>query len=131
MAHVCVCATCAWSRRPEAAEAPHSNTAVKFVYQQQPSPYSHDTDAAGTTSTGGAEQVCRAAPCCVPPHACALLRPKSPFLAVGVSMRWCWREGCFCSYFSINLLLHPDSHIIMFSTLAGGPAVHGDRRQQQ
>ncbi|KAG2433917.1 hypothetical protein HXX76_008269 [Chlamydomonas incerta] len=43
---------------PEAAEAHHSNTAVKMVYQQQPSPYSEDVGT-GTTSTAGVEQVAR------------------------------------------------------------------------
>ncbi len=52
-------------RRPEAAEANQSNTAVKFVYQQQPSPYEHDADE-GTTSPKGAEQAGRGA--CDTPH---------------------------------------------------------------
>ncbi|KXZ53146.1 hypothetical protein GPECTOR_7g1038 [Gonium pectorale] len=43
---------------PEAAEAHHSNTAVKFVYQQQPSPYSQDVGV-GTTTAAAAEQVAR------------------------------------------------------------------------
>ncbi|KAG2486553.1 hypothetical protein HYH03_014854 [Edaphochlamys debaryana] len=43
---------------PEAAEAYHSNTAVKFVYQQQPSPYARDVGV-GTTSERAAEPVAR------------------------------------------------------------------------
>ncbi|GLI61455.1 hypothetical protein VaNZ11_003846, partial [Volvox africanus] len=43
---------------PEAAEAYHSNAAVKFVYQQQPSPDERDVGV-GTTTGAAAEQVAR------------------------------------------------------------------------